>query len=137
MEGANGLSKEDLAASATPLCCWQEAMAARVVVDSCWRALERSKEPDAAERAMTGSRTAIAENNCKWRREVSEGGGGVVVEGGLIIISRLKEVGTACGRFSHRNHGCADWRRAAITKTAISSKKSAPEYGGLYGVHII
>lgn len=97
-------------------------MAARVVVDSCWRAVERSKEPEAAERAMTGSRTAIAENNCKWRREESEGGGGMVVEGSLIIIPRLKEVGTACGRFSHRNHGCADWRRAAMTKAAISSK---------------
>lgn len=110
-EGPKGLSKDDdLAASATPLCCWQEATAAREVVDSCWRAHERSREPEAAESAMASSRTAIEVNNCRWRSTRS-----VVVEvaEGVIIISRSKEVGTACGRFSHRNHGHADWRRAA------------------------
>jgi len=47
--GPKGLSNDE----ATPLCCWQEAMAAREVVGSCWRAQTRSIEPEAAERAMT------------------------------------------------------------------------------------
>lgn len=55
LEGPKGLSKEDdLEASATPRCCWQEAMATREVDDSCWRAQTRSRELEAEERAIAG-----------------------------------------------------------------------------------
>jgi hypothetical protein len=50
----NGLSKVE------PFRCW-EATTARDVVDSCWRAQARSKEPEAEERAMAREQLRI---NC-------------------------------------------------------------------------
>jgi hypothetical protein len=70
---AKGLAKVGLVASATPLRCWQEATAARVV-GSCWRAQARSREVEAEERDMANDAIAV---NCRaesWGR-TGEGGG--------------------------------------------------------------
>ena len=74
---AKGLWKEDFA-SATPLRCWQEVTAARVV-GSCWRAQARSREPEAEESDMvmqltTEGVTAIALRGGRGGREVDEAG---------------------------------------------------------------
>lgn len=67
LELPKGLSKEeDLEASDSPLRCWQEATAARVV-GSCWRAQARSRVLEAEERDMM--RLAIATNCGEVRGE--------------------------------------------------------------------
>lgn len=59
-----GLSKdEDLEASDSPLRCWQEATAARVV-GSCWRAQARSRVLEAEESDMM--RLSIAVIAGRW-----------------------------------------------------------------------
>ena len=90
-----GLSKDDLDASATPLRCWQEAMAAREV-GSCWRAQARNRVLEAEERDMAGKAIAV---NCKDGRPFEGGGGGS--QGGRGRIFQMLEVevgGAAYGK---------------------------------------
>lgn len=65
LERPKGLSKDDLgAASATPLRCWQPAMAARAA-GSCCLAQARSMELEAAARDMAGEK--VEERRDNWR----------------------------------------------------------------------
>lgn len=67
---AKGLWKEAFA-SETPLRCWQEVTAARVV-GSCWRAQERSRvlEAEESDMVMAIDLKGVVDRNCvEGRRE--------------------------------------------------------------------
>ena len=75
LELPKGLSKVDLEASATPLRCWQEAMAAREEEGSCCRAQARRRELEAEERDMARRAIAINCNRGRPLEGVGVGGG--------------------------------------------------------------
>lgn len=99
---AKGLWKEDFA-SATPLRCWQEVTAARVV-GSCWRAQERSRVLEAEESDMVMA-IDLGLEGCELTAIAWRAGGREKMVGWM-----KSEVEVGARAFaSDRNHGVCHW----------------------------